>query len=287
MVNELQAVEAHLNNFYQAIGGLDVHVIMIARLGEPTGGTIFNPDPGLCIDPPLGSGGCPTQDSPGFNFWHLNSGVGSNNVLDKFIQEYPNYKPHLRQNAVKYFAVVTDDNSDVPAAQFTASVNALDPGWFDVWKYFGIFCTGSCTTFLACAATGSVHQELVNQTGAIAGDLCGAQQDFAPVFQQLAQSVVDASTLDCQWVIPPPPAGETFNPKKVNVTYTPSNGGPPIDIYNVPTAADCGPQGGWYYDDNNAPTKILVCPATCAQIQSDFNAKMDILFGCDTIPVPR
>jgi hypothetical protein len=289
MVLELQAVEQHLNNFHGVVngGGIDMHVVIVGRLGTPNGGTPFNPDPGFCISPPLGIGGCPNQDSNPPLFVHLNQGVGSNNALSQFIAQYPNYKANLRQNSVKYFAVVTDDESDMSAADFTAAVDALDPGWFNNWKFFGVFCTGNCGTFLACAATGNVYNQLVQQKAGLSGDLCGAQQDFGPVFQALAQTIITGKALSCEWAIPPAPPGETFEAGKVNVKYSPMDGNPPQDILKVKSAADCGPQGGWYYDNDANPTKIIVCPANCDSMSKNINGAVDIIFGCQTVSVPR
>jgi hypothetical protein len=291
MVNELQAVEDNMNVFAGSIlnQGIDVHVVLIAKPGKPDGGTIFNPDPGICIDPPLATGVCPGGSKPP-NYQHVEVSVGSNNALNKFIDNYQTYKPTLRPNAVKYFAVVSDDDAtDGPinsAQAFITAVDALDPGYFDVWKFFGVFCTGSCGVFLACAATGDVFNDLITLKGGIAGDLCGGNNNgFAPVFAALAQTVIDGKQLDCEWAIPPPPAGQTFDPNLVNVNYTPT-GGAGMPIYHVNTAADCGAQGGWYYDNNANPTKVLVCPSTCSTIQADPNGKIDIVFGCDTIDVP-
>jgi hypothetical protein len=291
MVFELQAVEDNMNQFASTIlnQGVDVHVVVVAKPGEPDGGNIFNPDPGICIDPPLATGSCPGGSKPP-SYQHVEVSVGSNNALNKLIETYPTYKPTLRANAVKYFAVVTDDEAtDGPynsAASFSAAVSALDPGYFDAWKFFGVFCTGSCGVFLACEATGDVYLDLVAQTGGLAGDLCGGNSDgFAPVFNALAQTVVQSTPLDCAWAIPPPPEGETFDPEKVNVEFT-SAGGSTGTIYHVDSAADCGPQGGWYYDDPAAPTKVLVCPSTCSAIQADPGGTIDVLFGCATIDVP-
>jgi hypothetical protein len=54
----------------------------------------------------------------------------------------------------------------------------------------------------------------------------------------------------------------------------------------VVNAAACGPQGGWYYDNDNNPKNVLLCPATCQTIQSDPKGQIEIKFGCATIPVP-
>jgi hypothetical protein len=292
MVNELQQVEAHVNNFVNAITnvGIDVHVVLIARPGNPTDGTLFNPDPGICLDPPLATGTCPGGSKPPL-YQHVEDGVGSNNALDKFIDDYPQYKQTLRQDAVKYFAVVSDDNAtDGPinsAGAFVQAVNSLDPGWFDTWKFFGIFCTGSCGVLLACAATGSVYIDLVSQTGGVAGDLCGNNQNFQPVFDQMSQAVVAGKSIDCAWNIPPAPAGQKFQQGLVNVNYIPGGSGSAQPIYHVDTAADCGASGGWYYDDNANPTQVLVCPSTCSAIQANPTARVDVLFGCQTIDVPK
>ena len=291
MVGELQQVEANMNTFVNQITqqGIDVHVVLVAKPGNPTDGSVFNPDPGVCMDPPLATGVCPGGSKPPL-YQHVEVGVGSNNALNKLIDNYQTYKPTLRQSAVKYFAVVTDDDAtDGPhnsAAAFIQSVQNLDPGWFDDWKFFGIFCTGSCGTLLACADTGDVYKALVAQTGGVSGDLCGNNQNFAPVFNQMSQAVVSQKSVDCAWDIPPAPAGQSFQKDLVNVNYQQGGTGTPQPIYHVNGAADCGPQGGWYYDDNVNPTKVLVCPATCAAIQADPNAKVDVLFGCQTINVP-
>lgn len=294
MVAELQAVEDNMNQFAGSIlnQGIDVHVVVIAKPGKPDGGSIFNPDPGICIDPPLATGSCPGGSKPP-NYQHVEVSVGSNNALNKFIETYPTYKPTLRKSAVKYFSVVTDDEADDgpnnSAAAFTASVSALnaqDPGYFDLWKFFGVFCTGGCGVPFACANTGDVYKNLVAQTGGVSGDLCGGNNNgFGPVFTALAQSVIDGKELDCAWSIPPPPMGEVFEKDKVNVNYTPS-GGVAQPIFHVKAEADCGPQGGWFYDDNANPMTVKVCPSTCSTIKADQNGKIDILFGCATQDVP-
>lgn len=52
-----------------------------------------------------------------------------------------------------------------------------------------------------------------------------------------------------------------------------------------PTA--CGPVGGWYYDNDAAPTRVLLCPASCTRAQtlvSGGAASVSVEFGCITIP---
>lgn len=285
MTQEAREVQDNMNLFAGAIlsQGIDVHVVVISESGPPGG---FPPKNGVCIPAPLGSGMCPA-DTRLPEYARIDDDVASSNSLDKLLEHYPTYKQVLRQNASKYFAVVTDDNSAMQAQTFIDTVNGLDPGWFDSWRFFGVFCTGSCNVAGACASTGTVYQELTNHFGTTPGDLCLGQSNFAGVFTALAQAVVAGTQLDCQWEIPEAPPGQEFDPKKVNVKYTPSGGGGAQEIYYVPSAADCGAEGGWYYDNPQNPTKILVCPNTCDQLSGDLNGKVDIAFGCARVEVPR
>lgn len=88
--------------------------------------------------------------------------------------------------------------------------------------------------------------------------------------------------LACEFIIPDPTSGD-FDPTKVNVSYTPGNGDPTQDLPQASDLADCGNMPGWYYDNATAPTKITLCPATCAVVQADDMAKVDFVFGCPTI----
>jgi hypothetical protein len=104
-------------------------------------------------------------------------------------------------------------------------------------------------------------------------------------FRHLIQ--IQTTKVVCEYEIPPPPPGATFDKNKVNVAFTNDTG--VEKILQVPSAADCGTFGnkGWYYDDPKVPTKILVCPGTCTEIQSGSDAgtstrRVDIILNCAT-----
>ncbi len=278
--NNMNAFANHILNY-----GLDVHVAVLSEPGPPNpfGGTN-----GVCIPPPLGSGQCPTDTNLPI-FLRVDVSVQSTDSLFKLIQHYPDYKPVLRKKSLKYFAVVSDDESNMQSMQFIQQVGQLEPGWFDTWKFFAVVCDGTpCFGFPPpCETTGAVYMDLANVTGGTIGSLCQGQSNFGSVFQALASTIVQQTELACEWDIPPPPDGQMFERNKVNVRYTPGTGGPPRDIYWVETASECGPEGGWYYDDNDAPTSVQVCKVNCDQMKSDTNGKVDVLFGCFTIAVPK
>jgi Mg-chelatase subunit ChlD len=119
---------------------------------------------------------------------------------------------------------------------------------------------------------------------AVAGGT-GQAYDVTQDIMQFAAKMAEirANALACELIIPPPPMGEQLDPAKVNVKYTPSGQTTGITLPNVTSKAQCGSSAAWYYDDNAAPKKIVLCPAACDQVQSDSLATVDVLFGCKTI----
>jgi hypothetical protein len=288
MDEEIVFVQQNLNAFSQQIvdSGIDVHVIMLATEGVTMAGGLFGGDSqnAVCIGAPLGSGMCPGDSNPP-SYTHVNTEVGSNDVLNVYVNAYPQYKASLREGSLKTFVSVTDDDAtDGPynsADAFMAAVNALEPAgsvmWSD-WRYSGIYCFSECEE---AAATGTVHADLVARTMGVGGDLC--LQDFATVFDTLAQKVIETVTLACDWAIPPAPGDEAFDAAKTNVRLNLDGVMEPLT--KAASAADCADLNAWHYDDEANPARVVACPATCSRMQAAQNANVDILFGCETVLV--
>jgi len=102
---------------------------------------------------------------------------------------------------------------------------------------------------------------------------CGHPYPMSPMQKELYRG----RTLSCNYVIPPPPAGQSYDAGAVNVVYTPPGGAP----QTLPYDATCA-KGGWHYDNPSAPKQILLCGATCDQIKSGKAGTVDIEFGCKT-----
>lgn len=120
----------------------------------------------------------------------------------------------------------------------------------------------------------------LNQIAAAGGT--GVAYDVTNDINAFSQKMAEirASALACEFLLPPPPAGEVLDVAKVAVNYTPG-GGVASQIPKATNAADCGSGDGWYYDNAVTPTKIILCPASCQTVQSDGEAKVDVLFGCE------
>jgi hypothetical protein len=98
-----------------------------------------------------------------------------------------------------------------------------------------------------------------------------------------ALKAIQQSSLGCAYAMPVADPGQTVDPTRVNVSFTPS-GGAAETLGQVPDASSCGAAGGWYYDDPQKPATITLCPSTCQTVQADMGAKMQIVLGCTTHP---
>lgn len=114
------------------------------------------------------------------------------------------------------------------------------------------------------------------QTGFFIGS-GNAQAELLAALQAIQQTAVA-----CTFAMPESTdPNKTIDPDKINVTYTPS-GGSETTVKQVAGEADCGPDGGWYYDDPVAPSIIQLCESTCNAVQSDAGT-LHIVLGCETI----
>jgi hypothetical protein len=117
----------------------------------------------------------------------------------------------------------------------------------------------------------------VAQAGGSGQAILVANVNVAVEFQKALEKVL-GQALPCEYAIPFKVDSGEIQLTQVNVEVTPGGGMPTI----VPQNLDCdGP--GWKYDQIVDPTKIILCPETCAQVKADYQAAIQILLGCQTI----
>ncbi|HEX2678775.1 MAG TPA: hypothetical protein VHM19_19110, partial [Polyangiales bacterium] len=171
MGEEIEFVQKEMNDFSKQIidSGVDAHVILLASEGKGDAGASqancamapWDPscwgsfgDYSVCIGAPLGSGMCPKDSNPP-SYTHLNVSVGSNDALSVILDSYPQWKPAVREQSVKQFLIISDDNADpfvqgeTPAATamtFVTKLKALDPSplMFASWRMNSITCFTQC-----------------------------------------------------------------------------------------------------------------------------------------------
>jgi hypothetical protein len=95
-----------------------------------------------------------------------------------------------------------------------------------------------------------------------------------------------AASIPCDLALPPAPAGQRLDLTKVNIVYA-NSACEPSYIHNVPTVAECGAQGGWYYDNPTTPQTIHLCPTSCEQVSTNPGGQLLYTVGCATITTPR
>jgi hypothetical protein len=174
--------------------------------------------------------------------------------------------------------LVTDGKPQGPAA----SCNGVNPE--DVTVIEGLAQTGA--NFNPPVATYVIGLPGVDQTFANGVAKAGGTDSAILVSDvNVQQSFKDAlvkvrgEALPCDYDIPPKVADGEFEVTSVNVVLTFSGKDPAF----LPQVKTCGAKGGWHYDDPANPKRIVLCPATCQALHSDFNAKIEIALGCDTI----
>jgi hypothetical protein len=110
-------------------------------------------------------------------------------------------------------------------------------------------------------------------------DIMGHDENFPEELHAALQDVV-AQVTSCDYAIPPPPPGETIDPNVITVVIR-LDGVEPTLIYR---SADPECEYGWYYDQ--ASSLGSLCRHTCGVVQADPNARLELLFGCDSETMP-
>lgn len=319
----VEQVTAGLNAFaaFIASQNLDYRVIMLSYRNKTNpvtvnGGTRY----AVCIPPPLaGDDNC----GNGTQFFQASIDVLSTQPLEQFLGTLDQtlgyaegetkggepWKQWLRPEATKTIVVVTDDNSRLTATNFEHFAGGTNPhnsnyqlppgvldpsrnGLFDGYVFHALYGWGSDSDpGVKCEypdqslppSSGPTYTELVTKTGGARAQICDGAAAWQPFFDAVAQAVATTSKLSCEVAIPEQDGGGV-DPNKVNVRIV----GDPVtaELYKVASAADCGPDGGWFYDDDANPTKVILCPTSCdfaqAQVGIGKTGRIEVLFGCET-----
>jgi len=95
------------------------------------------------------------------------------------------------------------------------------------------------------------------------------------------------NALACDYVIPPPKSGD-IDFGAVNVAFRDGASAEQTFFY-VKASDQCSlsANDGWYYDDPNKPTHVVLCPQTCERVNAAGTPKLSITFGCKRNDVVR
>jgi hypothetical protein len=135
---------------------------------------------------------------------------------------------------------------------------------------------GTTDSLNAIAAAGGTTQALLVDTNA----------DTKQQFIDAMNKVRGSAQVPCEFLLPDPGGGNTLDPTRVNVAFTPNGGARPTSLLQATNLAECDPAtGGWFYDDNLTPTRITLCDASCGQVTADSSARVQVLLGCQSHPI--
>ncbi len=290
MTAEIVQVKANINKLstYLQATGLDYRVVMIAGK-NPSGGNAFK----VCVPEPLGGPNCTSSAL----LRVVDQEVGSLDALKLYLSTYDQNPPStkawrdfLRPAALKIFVPVTDDDSrgtgNPTATQFDTQLLAKPGGHFGTaakrnYVFYPIAGANKYPSETQCGTAVNNSAQYIALAKLTKGKwwpVCDT--DYGPIFAEMGKDI--AAAVACEVTIPPAPAGETFDPNKVNVIYTPSSGG------SVPITKDaanpCTGANGWQVSADG--TKILLCGTACSGLKADPGGKVSVQFGCAGAPPP-
>lgn len=279
MGQETELVHLNIDRFAQIVSdlGVDIRLIFLAN-GE--------------LRPPAGLLSREGQ------FVSLDIEIGSVDALDVLEESYEIYAPHLRPDTPTHFLVITDDDttyldpdvttpaSELPeATSFVARMSELLGREF---VYHSIASPGEeperCRGPHGSAARPArVQLGVTELTGGTQQSIC--TPDWGPLFLSLAKALLIDIPRSCEFDLPPPPEGTDYTAESVEVQLAVRED---PTIYTVPSAssaASCSGDGGWYFDNPDRPTQVLLCPATCEFVATSLLPAIQVSFNCE-IPEP-
>lgn len=270
MRGEAAIVQDNMNAFVAAISsaGIDHHVVVMTHRDY------------VDVPPPLG------EDFERYLFIH--QPVWSDQPLELLLSNFARYSFFIRPRGALHFVAVTDDETPTePAAflsemeerlgrEFTFHAIASEVAFHDC---VGGVCEEGCEgPNGAASAIGERYYELADLTGGEQFSICTS--DWSALFDTLSEAVILSAALPCFYDLPEPPAGMVFDPERVNVVLT-DESGEETTLARAMTPEACEDHLAWYFDDNEIPTRIVLCPAACELVEGLVRGEVDIALGCE------
>ena len=127
------------------------------------------------------------------------------------------------------------------------------------------------------SSTTCKHTALPADVGDCHFDLTDPNLDLSTALGQ-ALDKVSRDALTCEYDVPISETG-SVDLGKVNVVYTPANGGPQIIAQDG--SKDCQSADGWQYSPDGK--RIIMCGPACEKLRNDTTGSVSIQLGCLTV----
>ena len=181
--------------------------------------------------------------------------------------------------------LVTDGEPQAPVTCGDAGTGACCPTLSD-----------ATTATSECLAGTQAIKTFVLGVGPFLGNLNqiaaagGTKQAFLVSGGDVAAKVLDAlnairvaAQVPCELAIPDPPSGHMLDLTRVNVVRTSIRCESATIGYRA-SGSTCDSTGGWYFDDPNSPTKVVLCKASCNDVSLP-GEQLSFSLGCDRISI--
>ncbi len=307
MTQEIEAVQRNINVNFAAIldaASLDYRVILISRHGSASDHRR------VCISQPLSGTDCsPIPDQPANTerFRHYSVTVNSHDSFQKALSAWDRKDEHglapngwsewVREDALKVFIVITDDESNMDPEDIDKQLLALEPKVFGTeqdrdyiahsiigldenepptapWLEDQPIVNGKCSP--GSQHAGVRYQRLSLMTGGLRFPICH-HESFDAVFDSLADDVVTEARLRC--TVKAPPAGEDLvaDLERTVLQYRAGRSDEVRQITHISSEEECAADNFYVADET-----IKLCPDICAEAESDLGAEMSVYSDCRT-----
>ncbi len=178
--------------------------------------------------------------------------------------------------------LVTDGKPQGPGApgDLCAGEDPSDPDAVAELAGTGFAFSPSIRTFVV--GLPGVDVAIANQIAAAGGSDEAVIVGTSDTANQFAAALEKAhgAAVGCEFQLPDDLAEGTVDQGFVNVTLTPGGDNPDAVLAN-PGCSGAGDEG-WTFDDADDPKSIVLCEATCAKLEGDPEATINIVLGCPT-----
>ena len=127
----------------------------------------------------------------------------------------------------------------------------------------------------------SVEPTVLTSRGSYCHYDLSTSTDFAGSLEMALLQIAN-TVVSCNYVVPPPPdSAQVVDPSLTNLVY---RDGTTANYLVLPNTSDnC--DRGWHFTDSTN-TELEICGVTCDLIQSNFAARLSVVFGCRAGELP-
>lgn len=192
----------------------------------------------------------------------------------------------------KYMLLITDGTPTLSLGCMNPSGNLNDQNPQPIVDEIRRTAAEGIRTFLIGSPGSEANRSWMSQAAVIGGtapmgcqvngpNYCHMDMTTAPNFSDALRdglAAVVGAINSCTYEFGTPPPGQTISANNINVTLTSGNQSTLVVRDDI---GDCSK--GWQLTPDN---HILLCPETCARVQSDPLVTVDVMFGCQSLGTP-